>query len=119
IFQGTRRIQNIRIAELQVQRVDWDIISLKSVINSQYEQALATYKSHLNEYYLLRENLALARDVFNTIELQYRSGIKAYLDLITAETDLRTAQSNYSNALFQVLSSKLDVERALGTINYR
>jgi outer membrane protein len=117
IFQGTRRIQNIRIAELQVERVDWDIVSLKSVISSQYEQALATYKSNLNDYYMLRENLALARDVFNTIELQYRSGIKAYLDLITAETDLRTAQSNYSNALFQVLSSKLDVERALGTIN--
>jgi outer membrane protein len=118
IFQGTRRIQNIRIAELQVQRVDWDIVSLKSVINSQYEQALATYKSNLNDYYILRDNLALARDVFNTIELQYKSGIKAYLDLITAETDLRTAQSNYSNAVFQVLSSKLDVERALGTINY-
>jgi outer membrane protein len=118
IFQGTKRIQNIRVAELQVQRVDWDIVNLKSAINSQYEQALATYKGDLNDYFILRENLALARDVFNTIELQYKSGIKAYLDLITAETDLRNAQSNYSNALYQVLSSKLDVQRALGSINF-
>jgi len=118
IFQGTKRTQNIRIAELQLTRIDWDVINLQNSISTQYIQALSIYKSNLNNYYVLKENLNLARDVFNTIELQYRSGIKAYLELITAETDLRTAQSNYSDALFQVLSSKLDVQKALGTVQY-
>ena len=118
IFQGTKRTQNIRIAELQLTRIDWDMVNLQNAINTQYAQALATYKSNLNNYYVLKENLSLARDVFNTIELQYRSGIKAYLELITAETDLRNAQSNYSDALYQVLSSKLDVEKALGIVKY-
>ena len=118
IFQGTKRTQNIRIAELQLTRIDWDVVNLQNTIGTQYSQALAVYKSNLNNYYILKENLNLARDVFNTIELQYRSGIKAYLELITAETDLRTAQSNYSDALFQVLSSKLDVQKALGTVQY-
>ena len=85
---------------------------------SQYAQALANYKGVLNDYYVLKDNLQLAQEVFNTIDLQYRSGIKAYLDLITAQTDLRTAESNYSNALYQVLSSKLDVEKAMGTVQY-
>jgi outer membrane protein TolC len=116
IFQGTKRTQNIRIAELQLTRIDWDMINLQTNISSQYAQALAAYKGYLNDYYVLKDNLNLAREVFNTIELQYRSGIKAYLDLITAETDLRTAQSNFSNALYQALSSKLDVQKALGTI---
>lgn len=118
IFQGTKRTQNIRIAELQLTRLDWDMVNLQNTISTQYAQALATYKSDLNNYYVLRENLGLAREVFNTIELQYRSGIKAYLELITAETDLRTAQSNYSDALYQALSSKLDVQKALGTVQY-
>jgi len=118
IFQGTKRTQNIRIAELQLTRLDWDMVNLQNAISTQYAQALATYKADLNNYYVLRENLGLAREVFNTIELQYRSGIKAYLELITAETDLRTAQSNYSDALYQVLSSKLDVQKALGTVQY-
>jgi len=118
IFQGTKRTQNIRIAELQLTRIDWDIINLQTTISTQYSQSMATYKSDLNNYHVLKENLDLAREVFNTIELQYRSGIKAYLDLITAETDLRSAQSNYSNALYEVLSSKLDVQKALGTITY-
>jgi outer membrane protein len=118
LFEGNKRNHNIRIAELQLTRIDWDLINLQNTINTQYAQSLAEYKSNLNNYHVQRENLSLARDVFNTIELQYRSGIKAYLDLITSETDLRTAQSNYSDALYQVLSSKLDVERALGTVQY-
>jgi outer membrane protein TolC len=116
IFQGTKRTQNIKVAALQVKRVDWDIESLKTTINTQYAQALANYKSYLNEYYILKENLDLAREVYNTIQLQYKSGIKAYLDVITAETSLRSAQSNYSNALYEVLSSKFDVQKALGTV---
>ena len=119
IFQGTQRTQNIRIAELQLTRIDWDVVNLQNSINTQYTEALAIYKSNLNNYYVQRDNLNLARDVFNTIELQYRSGVKAYLDLITSETDLRTAQVNYSDALYQVLSSKLDVEKALGTIKFQ
>jgi outer membrane protein len=118
IFQGTKRTQNIRAAELQLTRIDWDIVNLQNTITTQYAQALAAYKSNLNNYYVLRENLALARDVFNTIELQYRSGVKAYLELITAETDLRNAQSNYSDALYQVLSSRIDVQKSLGTVQY-
>jgi outer membrane protein TolC len=72
----------------------------------------------LNNYNILKENLNLAKDVYNTIQLQYKSGIKTYLEVITAENDLRTTQTNYNNALFQLLSSKLDLEKALGTIQY-
>lgn len=118
IFQGTRRTQNIKIAELQVQRIDWDIVNLQNSLSTEYASALATYKANLANYFAQKENLDLATDVYNTIDLQYRSGIKAYLELITAQTDVRNAETNFSNALYQVLSSKLDVQRALGTITY-
>ena len=79
---------------------------------------MSTYKSNLYNYYTLKENLSLANEVYDVIHLQYRSGVKTYLDVITAEADLRTAQINYYNALYQVLSNKIDVEQALGNIIY-
>jgi outer membrane protein TolC len=118
IFQGGKRTQEIRQAELQLKRADWDIMNIRNQVNTQYVQALASYKSNLVNYNILKDNLELARDVYNTINLQYRSGVKTYLEVITAETDLRTAQVNYTNALYQVLSSKIDVQQALGTIQY-
>lgn len=118
IFQGNKRIYNTRSAELQLQRVKWDIISSTEQINSQYAQALAAYKGNLAELNSLRDNLQLAADVYNTLQLQYKAGIKTYLDVIIAETDLRSAQLNYLNALYQTLSSKLDMQKALGTIQF-
>jgi outer membrane protein TolC len=118
IFQGGKRTQDIRTAELQLQRTDFDIISLKNEVNTEYTEAMAAYKSNLVDYYLLKDNLDLATDVYNTIQLQYKAGIKTYLDVITAETGLRSSEENYTNALYELLSSKYDVEKALGTIQY-
>jgi outer membrane protein TolC len=116
IFQGGRRIQQTKIAELQVQRLNWDLAALTSSIDAEYATALATYKGSLATYEALRENLVLAEDVYRIVNLQYRSGIKTYLDVTVAEADLRTARLNVFNALYQVLISKLDVQRALGLI---
>ncbi len=118
IFQGGKRIQEIGQAKLELERSGYDIISLKNSINAEYVQAMANYKSNLNNYDVMKKNLELAKDVYNTIELQYKSGIKTYLDVITAETDLRTTEVNLINSLYQTLSSKLDVQKALGAIQY-
>jgi outer membrane protein TolC len=118
IFQGGKRLQQIKQAQFQITQASNDIRSYENQINSQYQNALATYKSNLYNYYSLKENLSLASEVYDVIQLQYRSGVKAYLDVITAESDLRTAQINYYNALYQVLASKIDVMQSLGNIKY-
>lgn len=117
IFQGTRRLQNLRKARLQVDRATLDLDNVHTQINTEYEQALSTYKSSYFDLITLRENVALARDVYNVVFLQYREGIKTYLDVIVAQSDLRTAELNYNNALFTVLSSKIDLQRALGSLS--
>jgi outer membrane protein TolC len=117
IFQGGRRVQNLRRAVLQDKRLDLDLQQIRNVINTEYQQAMASYKANFNDWKTYRENVELSRDVYNTIKLQYNEGIKAYLDLLVAESDLRSSQLNYLNSLFSLLSSKLDVQQARGIIN--
>ncbi|WPP52105.1 TolC family protein [Catalinimonas niigatensis] len=118
IFQGTRRIQNLQIAQLQEERQDIGMADARRMINTEYERALANYKSDYNEWLTLQENVEVAEEVYDIIKLQYDEGIRAYLDLIVAETDLRTAQINYYNALYNALASKLDYQKALGNIDF-
>lgn len=118
LFQGGKRKYNIQAAEWQLKSIDWAEIGLKNSISSEYSQAMAVYKSNLASYLALKENMELAQEVYDVINLQYRSGVKTYLEVITAESDLRTARINYYNALYQVLSGKIDVQKALGQINY-
>lgn len=117
IFTGTKRLQNLSKARLQVDRVDLDLENTANTINTEYVQALASYKSNYTSYILLRQNVDLAKDVYKVVSLQYREGVKTYLDVIVAQSDLRTAELNYYNALFQLLSSKIDLEKALGILN--
>lgn len=118
IFQGGKRKANISVAEMELQRNELDILYLKNAVNSAFAQTLAVYKSNLSNYLALKENIDLAKEVYDVIQLQYRSGVKTYLEVITSETDLRNAQINYYNAVYQLLASKIDVQKALGQINY-
>jgi outer membrane protein TolC len=118
LFTGLRRIQNLKIARLQDERLDLDLFDVRNQITTEYDQAMGVYKGALSQFNALQDNLVDAKEVYRVINLQYREGIKTFLELTIAEADLRTAQLNYYNALFNVLSSKLDVQRALGNITF-
>lgn len=117
LFQGFKRTQNIRKSKLQEERLNWDEVNLKLQINSEYEQSLATYKTSLDALVMAKENVAIAREVYDVVFLQYREGVKEYLEVITAESDLKTSQVNHLNAVFQLLVSRLDLQKATGSVN--
>jgi outer membrane protein len=118
LFQGGKRRANVKLQKLTLERLDWDITNLEKTVNAQYNQALSAYKANLATYLTLKENMELAKEVYDVIQLQYKSGVKTYLEVITAETDLRNARINYFNSLYGVLASKVDLQKALGEINY-
>jgi len=119
ISEGSSRWHNLRKANLQYNRLNLDMTNLKSSISTEYERAMASYKSNLEALQTAKENIDLARNIFNTVKFQYDKGVVTYLEVIVSETDLRTAQLNYLNVLFRVLSSTLDVKKALGTISVK
>jgi len=118
IFQGGKRSTQIKQSELELQRTEWDIINLKNTVNAEYADALASYKVNYSAYLSLKENLSLAQEVYDVVQLQYRSGIKAYIEVITSETDLRNARILYTTALYNLLTSKVDLLKSLGQLSY-
>jgi len=60
----------------------------------------------------------MAQRVYYVVELQYKQGIVAYLNVITAQSNLIASETSYINALFQTLSSKIDLEKSMGDIRY-
>jgi outer membrane protein len=117
VFQGTKRIQQLKRANLQYREMALDTLNMKSRMNTEYQQSMASYKSNLKAYESALENAQLADEVYNTVRLQYNQGIKTYLEVIVSETDLRTSRINQLNAIYRLLSSKIDVENALGIIS--
>ena len=117
IFTGFRRLESVHRAKLQDELINWGEVNLKSNIYSQYANALANYKSNLYDLHVSQDNVSMGKDVYGVVSLQYKQGIVPYLNVITAESDLISSEINYLNALFQVLSSKVDLEKAMGLIS--
>lgn len=118
VFTGFFRTNNLKKSRLQEKVLDLSQDYLKSTIYLQYTTAIANYKGNLYNMQLLKKNVAMAKRVYFVVDLQYKQGIVPYLNMITAETNLITSEVNYLNALFQVLSSKIDIEKAMGEISY-
>lgn len=118
IFQGGKRNLKIQEQKWARKRIDEGLNNLEHTLTTEYVRAMGAYKSNLANYNTQKENVTLAEEVYNIIQLQYQNGVKTYLDVTIAESDLRTTRINYYNSLYQVLSSKLDVQRVLGQINY-
>jgi outer membrane protein TolC len=118
IFTGLARLHSVHKAKLQQQIISWNEVDLKSQIYKEYTSALANYKGNYYNLQLLQRNVNLAKRVYFVVDLQYKQGIVPYLNLITAESNLITSEINYLNALFQVLSNKIDLQKAMGNITY-
>jgi outer membrane protein TolC len=118
VFTGFARIKSVQRSKLQEQMIGLEETNLKSQIYSEYTTALANYKSNWYNLNMLKENVDLAKKVYEIVQLQYQQGVVAYLNVITAESNLISSEIGYSNALFQLLSSKIDLEKAMGFISY-
>lgn|SRR6185437_5210105 len=116
VFTGLSRINNIKRSRLEADLLDYSEFSLKSQIYSEYTTALANYKSNLYSLSISKDNVALARRTYDIVQLQYLQGVVPYLNVITAESNLITSELTYETSLFQILSSKIDLEKAMGII---
>jgi len=118
LFTGLSRLNNIKKARLQEDMIDWQQVNLKSQINVQYTTAIDSYKTNYYSWQLMKDNVMRARNVYRIVSLQYKQGIVAYLNMIVAESNLIAAQIGYINALYALLESKIDLEKAMGDIPY-
>jgi len=117
IFQGGKRNHDIRAASLELQQLELEKETVLLQVDREHQEALSNYKTNLYQLMILEGNKALAEEIYHTISLQYEQGIKNFLEVIQAETDLRSARINYFNALFRLLGSKMDLLKARGVID--
>ena len=60
--------------------------------------------------------MQLAEQVYNQAKKKFEVGTGSSTDITNAQTDLRTAQSNYINALYTAIIAKVDYVKAIGKL---
>ena len=58
--------------------------------------------------------MELAEKIYETTQLKYREGVGSSVEINQAEQSLFDSQSNYIRSRYDLLVSKMDLDRALG-----
>ncbi|SDL98353.1 Outer membrane protein TolC [Catalinimonas alkaloidigena] len=116
IFDGLQkkyRIQQNRVAYDKTQN---GFALLKRQIDLERQQASAQLNNALETLENEQRNLQLAEEVARVTQLKFEEGFGSNLEVVNAEADLKAAQTNYYNALYDALVAKVDLDKANGTL---
>lgn len=118
ICSGGQRLYSVRNAKLEVLKSENNMNQLKNAINLEVSQAQTNYMNGIQSLENQRRNMKLAKDVLSVSRIKYEQGVGSSLEVTSAETSLKEAENNYIYALYDMLINKVNLDKALGKINY-
>ncbi|GAA0559724.1 TolC family protein [Chitinophaga japonensis] len=116
LFTGTERLHRVNEQKITLQQSINDLNYLGQQIQLDVKNAYTQYRNNLALLRTQETNMELTQGVYDRIVLKYDQGVSSSLDVISAESELRQAQSEYVNALLNTLMTKLDLDKAMGKI---
>lgn len=116
IFNGFLRTNQLREAKLNVEKSQNNIEFMKQTIDFQTAQSRTTLKNAILQVQSQHRNLDLANDVLDLSEKKYKAGVGSNMEVTQAQTDQLRAQTNYFNALLDLINAEADLKKALGLL---
>ncbi|TCZ68837.1 TolC family protein [Flaviaesturariibacter aridisoli] len=116
IFDGFAKAARIQRARLELQRSENDVEGLRLSIDQQVLTAQNNFASALSTLDNQKRNMELADKVYNQTRKKYEIGSGSQTEITAADADLRTAQSNYYNALYDAINARIELMRATGKL---
>lgn len=116
IFDGFTKDAKIKQSRLELQKTNNNIDNLKLSIDSEVEQARLKFINAIRTMDYQRKNMQLAEEVYNQTKKKFEVGTGSNTEINTAQTDLKAAQTNYINALYDAVIAKTDYLKAIGKL---
>lgn len=116
IFDGFGRHHKAQQAKINLRKVENGFEQLKQGIDLELAQSNTNLLNARETMQTQRRNMDLAAEVLRVARIKYKQGVGTNLEVTSAESDLKEAQLNYYNAVYDALIAKVDQQKASGTL---
>lgn len=116
IFKGFSIKAKINGAKLALQQTQNQLEGVKLTIDNDVIIAKNNFATATATMDFQKQNMALAELVYNQTKKKYEAGTGSATEINTAEVDLKTAQTNYINALYSAIIARVDYLKAVGKL---
>ncbi len=114
LFTGLQRNYQIQQQKVEIKKLENTISQFETRVRIEVEEQGVLLKNANENLDIQRENMELAQSIFDISEIKYKEGVGSSLEVVNADNDLKEAQTNFFNALFDAVIAKIDLTRAIG-----
>ena len=114
IFAGGKRYQAIRQAKNQYQQVQLQVQNTERQLKIAIRQSLNSMEMNMKSYYAAQEAAASAQKAYDIAAASYKLGRGTLLDLNDAQLALTQSQLAQSQAVYNFITAKAQLEQTLG-----
>ncbi|MEI6947939.1 TolC family protein [Paraflavisolibacter sp. H34] len=117
IFDGFQRRQKVNQAQLNVEKVDNTLANAKQGIDLEQVMTRESLKNALLNLDIQERNVGLAERVYQTTKIKFEQGLGSSFEVLQADNDFQTAQSNFFTALYNAVVAKVSYLKSLGKLD--
>ena len=116
IFASGQRHVRTQQAKINLEKAQNTKALLTDQLLMQEKQLRFNLKNAVETFDLQKEAVDVSQRVFESVSRKFQQGTASSLDVTVASSDLLQAQTNYINAMMQVFSAQIELEKLLNTL---
>jgi len=116
LFDGFQNQHRIQQSKLDILKAENNLKMVQQSIDLEVTGAKANLQNASVSLDIQKKNIELAEGIYKSAKLKYEAGVGSNLEVMSAETGLKEAQTNYFSALYDALILKVDYDKANGNI---
>jgi outer membrane protein TolC len=116
IYSGGLRKARIDKAEVELDKTRRNKSLLEDQLNLQENQLKYDLRSAMDNYLTQKENVKVAKSVYNSYYNKYKQGLLSSLDLTQANNNYLQAENNYLSSVLKLLQARLALQKLYNTL---
>lgn len=104
------RTEKAKLELLKIQNTKYDV---ERALNMQVSQNRSSFIVATEKYDLEKQNLELAKKIYDNTLIMFRNGTASSLELTQAQNQMLTSQTGCYNAILELLQAKNNLDKAL------
>lgn len=117
IFSGRRKDAQLQQTRLELENAKENLELSIEQFEIEFQNANMQLQENISTLNSNKENMNLAKTVYETSKFEYTKGVSLLSDLLNTDFSYQQAQSTYMSSLLNLVTNRLLYERAKGSIS--
>ncbi len=114
IFDGFQRKAQFQRASIESDKMRLQMTEFDRAMQLEVSTARIQFANAKSTLESTKRNMELAQKIYDQAQLKFKGGVGSSIEINQAESALTLVQSEYINALYTILTTKTDLDKALG-----